>query len=322
MVQVPLEERLSRLHSLHLEGGLTASEFAVAKRQVLQQPPSAHLPTRGQPFLVTLFGAAGDGIRDDTRAIQAAVDAALAPGGPALVIFPPGEFIISDTINATGSEDNMSFSPCSFAGQSIPQRSVLQMASQSGGASAEKPRPLIRFRGGSGGISHAFVERLTLAGEDAAGHFAGIHFSGMDGVTARQCVFSNLTIGAWFFNQDAGGFTEYCQVHDSQFTATVLTALKYQRSPPCPTSVYPCKTHAPCDGSCNASGSFHGSGMLRCTANWAGKAPFIHVASPGVVYNAPWDFQVWYTVAEPLIVITNDTYKVWPFRAMVLTHGA
>ena len=32
--------------------------------------------------------------------------------------------------------------------------------------------------------------------------------------------------------------------------------------------------------------------------------------------------QVWYTVPDvPLIVVTNTTYKVWPFKAMVLTHG-
>ena len=340
--QVSLEERLSHLHSLHLNGGLTASEFAAAKSQVLQQPSAASgftLPTRGQPYLVTSFGAAGDGITDDTHAIQAAVDAALAPEGPALVQFPPGVYMISDTINATGSAGNQSFSPCSFAGQSVPQRSILRMMSQPHrGASADAPLPLIQFRGGSGAISHAYVERLTLAGQQAEDFVAGIHFAGMDGVVARQCIFTNLTIGAWFFNQDAGAFTEYCQVHDSQFTATVLTALKYQRSPVCPTAVYPCKGKPPCSGSCNASvttlrlqsscmtcrcwtqwlvyrdtlqiamdnparfrpssrvwqlqGSFHGSGMQRCVANWSGKAPFIWVASPGVVYNAPWDFQV------------------------------
>jgi hypothetical protein len=255
--QVPLEERLSRLHSLHLNGGLTASEFAAAKSQVLQQPSAASgftLPTRGQPYLVTSFGAAGDGTTDDTRAIQAAVDAALAPGGPALVQFPPGVYMISDTINATGSAGNQSFSPCSFAGQSVPQRSILRMMSQPHrGASADAPLPLIQFRGGSGAISHAYVERLTLAGQQAEDFVAGIHFAGMDGVVARQCIFTNLTIGAWFFNQDAGAFTEYCQVHDSQFTATVLTALKYQRSPVCPTAVYPCKGKPPCSGSCNAS---------------------------------------------------------------------
>jgi hypothetical protein len=275
------------------------------------------VPARGQPYLVTTFGAMGDGNTDDTAAVQAAVDAALATGGPELVVFPPGVFILSDTINATGKSNAESFRPCSFAGQSTPEATVLRMNAGTRG-SPEAPVPLINFRGGSGGISHAYVERLTLAGATAPNanatgdHACGIKFAGQDGVVARQCVFTNLSIAAWFHNEDGGAFTEYCQVHDSEFSATVLTALKYQRSPDCPTAI---------GVACGGSGSFHGSGMQRCVANWDGQAPFIHVASPGVVYNAPWDFQVWYTAPKPLIVVTNDTVKVWPNKAVVLTHG-
>lgn len=275
------------------------------------------VPTRGQPYLVTTFGAVGDGKSDDTAAVQAAVDAALATGGPELIVFPPGVYVLSQTINATGSTNPESFRPCSFAGQSNPKVTVLRMSAGTGG-SAVAPIPLINFRGGSGGISHAYVERLTLAGEtvpttNATGdHACGIKFAGQDGVVARQMVFTNLSIAAWFYNEDRGAFTEYCQVHDSEFTATVLTALKYQRSPDCP---------EPDGRACGGSGSFHGSGIQRCVANWDGQAPFIHVASPGVVYNAPWDFQVWYSTTQPLIVVTNDTFRVWPNRAEILTHG-
>ena len=177
---------------------------------------------------------------------------------------------MQETINATGRHDNQSFVVCSFAGQSVAHRSAILMA-QSRGGSTERPRPLIKFRGGSGAISEAYVERLTLAAADAKDHVAGIKFSGIDGVTARQCVFENLTIGAWFHNEDAGAFTEYCQVHDSNFAATVLTALKYQRSPVCDSSSYPCVGPDTCDRACNATGSFHGSGMKGCVANWEGK---------------------------------------------------
>ena len=94
-----LEERLRKLHQLHLDGALGEAEFALAKRQVLQPElaPAAAVapPARGQPYLVTHFGAVGDGVADDTVAIQAAVDAALAPGGPALVVFPAGRFLIT-----------------------------------------------------------------------------------------------------------------------------------------------------------------------------------------------------------------------------------
>jgi hypothetical protein len=49
----------------------------------------------GQPrFEVTSFGAVGDAVADDTRSIQAAVDAAAAQGG-GVVVFPPGQYKVS-----------------------------------------------------------------------------------------------------------------------------------------------------------------------------------------------------------------------------------
>ena len=30
---------------------------------------------------------------------------------------------------------------------------------------------------------------------------------------------------------------------------------------------------------------------------------------------------MWYRVDQPLIVVTNETFNVWPFKAEVLTHG-
>lgn len=44
------------------------------------------------------FGATGDGVTDDTAAIQAAA-AALVDGGPSVLYFPPGIYIVSGTIN-------------------------------------------------------------------------------------------------------------------------------------------------------------------------------------------------------------------------------
>lgn len=47
------------------------------------------------------FGAAGDGVRDDTAAIQAAIDAhrgTFLQKSPAAVYFPPGVYVVSDTL--------------------------------------------------------------------------------------------------------------------------------------------------------------------------------------------------------------------------------
>ena len=54
---------------------------------------------------VAAFGAVGDGVHDDTRAIQAALDAARGDSGakaPAVVYVPPGDYLISDTLRVWG----------------------------------------------------------------------------------------------------------------------------------------------------------------------------------------------------------------------------
>ncbi|HEU5158143.1 MAG TPA: glycosyl hydrolase family 28-related protein [Streptosporangiaceae bacterium] len=53
--------------------------------------------TTCDPYDVKAYGAAGDGITDDTAAIQAAIDAAVAAGG-GVIYFPPGTYEISEAI--------------------------------------------------------------------------------------------------------------------------------------------------------------------------------------------------------------------------------
>lgn len=45
------------------------------------------------------FGAVGDGVTDDTAAIQTALDAAALHGGIQTVIIPPGNYVVTSTIN-------------------------------------------------------------------------------------------------------------------------------------------------------------------------------------------------------------------------------
>ena len=59
------------------------------------------MPTRGRPAFgldvlsITHFGGKGDGVADDTHALQKAIDASAA------VFLPIGTYLISDTINLT-----------------------------------------------------------------------------------------------------------------------------------------------------------------------------------------------------------------------------
>lgn len=53
----------------------------------------------GRVVVASQYGAVGDGSADDTRALQAALDAAFG-GTPALLVIPPGVYRIADTLRA------------------------------------------------------------------------------------------------------------------------------------------------------------------------------------------------------------------------------
>lgn len=58
--------------------------------------------SEGMHYDVRAYGALGDGSTDDTAAIQAAIDAAIA-GGNGVVFFPIGTYLVSSTLNVTAS---------------------------------------------------------------------------------------------------------------------------------------------------------------------------------------------------------------------------
>src|SRR5881296_2308353 len=73
----------------------------------LSAPPPSHLGLRANaPVTPDLFGAAGDGITDDTTAIQTAVDAAAAAGRP--LQLNSGDYKVAGTVVV--STDNFQWS--------------------------------------------------------------------------------------------------------------------------------------------------------------------------------------------------------------------
>ena len=50
------------------------------------------------------FGAIGDGIADDTKAIQKTIDAARTQGNGAIAYLPHGHYVVGETLNLTGSD--------------------------------------------------------------------------------------------------------------------------------------------------------------------------------------------------------------------------
>jgi hypothetical protein len=59
------------------------------------QPTSPRKPETGAMLSAAAFGARGDGVADDTNALQAALEAAIGPTGPGFVLIPPGTYKVT-----------------------------------------------------------------------------------------------------------------------------------------------------------------------------------------------------------------------------------
>ena len=149
----------------------------------LQGPVGPAGPGRGVD--VTLYGAVGDGVHDDTSAIQAALNYAqslveLPPPAPfngAMVYFPRGKYLISSTLNVTSSniilEGESSASAIIFA----PNASF----------------DLVSFNGGGTSLNYAGVRQLRFSTPGNA--TAGYH------LRVQQCVYfiaDDILFNGWF----------------------------------------------------------------------------------------------------------------------------
>jgi hypothetical protein len=77
---------------------LAALPIAASAQQRLRAPAER------QMLSAAAYGAAGDGTADDTAALQAALDAAFAPGGPGFLLLPPGTYKVSRTLRIAPPE--------------------------------------------------------------------------------------------------------------------------------------------------------------------------------------------------------------------------
>jgi hypothetical protein len=61
-------------------------------------------PADRQMLSATPYGAVGDGSANDTSALQAALDAAFAPGGPGFLLLPPGTYKVTRALRVAPPE--------------------------------------------------------------------------------------------------------------------------------------------------------------------------------------------------------------------------
>lgn len=150
------------------------------------------------------FGAVGDGVTDDTAAIQAAIDSVNHLG---TVFFPAGTYKITDTLDIIYNDVWQSVNLLGVGnGSKIDWR---------GG----NGKPMIHTRGpgtnGSGFYAKPYIEKLYLYGNAFTGdpytNVTGVQvgdtpqnvFSGVCNVTIRDCLISHVTIGiAVYYESD------------------------------------------------------------------------------------------------------------------------
>lgn len=222
------------------------------------------------------YGAKGDGINDDTSAIQAAITYA-APLGK-IVFCPAGTYKITSTlVKASG------FYGLNLIGEG-GYKTIFSYPTI--GAT-----PCLKIIGGSGSISNSKIEGITFNGASTT---QAIMIDGQGGQLIIDCDFGANAIGGLLNNYSVGSFAEYCVFERCNFSENCIEALVYLRT--------------------NGDDSFNGSGLRNCTISEAIGAtlPKIRIGGLGgtsnniLVYNAPLSFQIWKNTITP-VLINNTT---------------
>ena len=132
------------------------------------------------------FGAVGDGVTDDTVAIQAAINSLPATGGS--VLFPFGEYKVSATITFTSNQTLIATTPTHGNGRS-PTRIIGDLA----------VTPVVRYDGGGGNLPGAIrgLEITRADGTIPAGSI-GLQIANTNNVKLADVLCSRHAIGYKF----------------------------------------------------------------------------------------------------------------------------
>lgn len=158
----------------------------------------------GAVYNVRDYGAVGDGVADDTAAIQATIDAANNLGS---VFFPDGTYKITDTLSVTYDD---TWQAVNLFGSGVSSK--IEWRGGNG-------KPMIHVQGdgstGTGFYAKAYIEKLHLYGNAFTGglytNVTGIQigdtpqnvFSGVCNFTVRDCLIRHVTIGiAGYYESD------------------------------------------------------------------------------------------------------------------------
>jgi len=148
---------------------------------------------QGRQFYVTDYGAKGDGKRDDTVAIQRAVDAAqvisggqLARAGP--VIFPLGQYKVTAPITIPVYAGGIYGVPFLFSGYGA------EILSTHAGSVFKRELPTSTAQANNAAVVAPIFEGFKLVGPGVSGSRA-IDLVATYGATVHDCLVSNFDIG-------------------------------------------------------------------------------------------------------------------------------
>ena len=133
---------MPRLRAL-LAAAAASASCALAAYDSSWYGSAAHPPSSAAFRSVTDFGAAGDGVTDDTQAIQAAMNhnvGAVHAKAPSVVYFPPGTYLVSGTLVMWGFQE--------LRGCSTARPTIRLAASSPGFGNASALRPVIATNSG------------------------------------------------------------------------------------------------------------------------------------------------------------------------------
>jgi hypothetical protein len=138
-------------------GGKSAGDFVLSSNLV-ERDPSPHLDVKA-------YGAMGNGITDDTNALQSAINAA-ASGGGSIVFFPPGVYLASQIVLTQGISlvgSGMNASPWGL-GTTLQQKAGVNQH--------------FIVSSGENGYQHwSVISNMRLMGDRSNTSGSGIHFS-------------------------------------------------------------------------------------------------------------------------------------------------
>lgn len=223
------------------------------------------------------FGAVGDGIADDTAALQLTINEAMSSGRSIYV--PAGTYKITSTL----------IKPQSFFTPIIAGDGYL--VTKFNYSSAPANTTCLRIIGGSGASTLSEISGIDFVGNSTS---TAIEVRGQNGYDMTRCRFGTNARGVLLSNDVAAGtFTEFVKVRQSSFTTSCIVPLELFRGA--------------------GNDSFHGCGITDDTVIVT-NTPNVELFKIGTgcyLYNSVMDVTVFTeSLATNAVLIKNNSARI------------